>query len=38
MEKSLKKASFRPVDRHGIVKDKFVNKMKSQLVSILGEN
>ena len=31
-------ARFRPVDRHEIVKDKSVNKIKVQLVSLLGEN
>ena len=39
MEKSLyiKQVSGQLID-DGIVKDKFVNKMKSQLVSLLGEN
>ena len=31
-------ARFRPVDRHAIVKDKSVEELTAQLVSILGEN
>ena len=31
-------ASFRPVDRHEIVKDKSVEELNAQLVSLLGEN
>ena len=31
-------ASFRPVDRHEIVKDKFVEELNAQLVSLVCEN
>ena len=31
-------ASFRPVDRNDIVKDKSVEELNAQLVSIVGEN
>ena len=31
-------ASFRPVDRHEIVKDKSVEEINAQLVSLVGEN
>ena len=31
-------ASFRPVDRHEIVKDKSVKELNAQLVSLVGEN
>ena len=31
-------ASFRPVDRHEIVKDKSVEELNAQLVSLVGEN
>ena len=30
--------SFRPVDRHEIVKDKSVEELNAQLVSLVGEN
>ena len=32
------KTSFRPVDRHEIVKDKSVEELNAQLVSLVGEN
>ena len=31
-------ASFRPVHRHEIVKDKSVEELNAQLVSLVGEN
>ena len=31
-------ASFRPVDRHEIVKDKSVEELNAQLVSLVGGN
>ena len=31
-------ASFRPVDRHEIVKDKSLEELNAQLVSLVGEN
>ena len=31
-------ARFRPVDRHEIVKDKSVEELNAQLVSLVGEN
>ena len=31
-------ASFRPVDRHEKVKDKSVEELNAQLVSLVGEN
>ena len=31
-------AIFRPVDRHVIVKDKSVEELNAQLVSLVGEN
>ena len=31
-------ASFMPVDRHEIVKDKSVEELNAQLVSLVGEN
>ena len=31
-------ASFRPVDRHEIVKDKSVEELNAQLVSLVGDN
>ena len=31
-------ANFRPVDRHEIVKDKSVEELNAQLVSLVGEN
>ena len=31
-------ALFRPVDRHEIVKDKSVEELNAQLVSLVGEN
>jgi len=32
------KKNFRPVDRHEIVKEKSVEELNSQLVSLVGEN
>ena len=34
----MKNARFRPVDRHEIVKDKSVEELNAQLVSLVGEN
>ena len=34
----LDRAGFRPVDRHEIVKEKSVEKLNDQLVSLVGEN
>ena len=34
----LDRAWFRPVDRHEIVKEKTVEELKAQLVSLVGEN
>ena len=34
----LDKAGFRPVDRHEIVKEKSVEELHAQLVSLVGEN
>ena len=34
----LDRAGFRPVDRHEIVKDKSVEELNAQLVSLVGEN
>ena len=34
----LDRAGFRPVDKHEIVKDKSVEELNAQLVSLLGEN
>ena len=34
----LDRAGFRPVDRHEMVKDKSVEELNAQLVSLLGEN
>ncbi len=34
----LDRAGFRPVDRHEIVKEKSVEELNAQLVSLLGEN
>ena len=31
-------AGFRPVDRHEIVKEKSVEELNAQLVSLVGEN
>ena len=31
-------ARFRPVDRHEIVKDKSIEELNAQLVSLVGEN
>ena len=31
-------ASFRPVDRHEMVKDKSVEELNAQLVTLVGEN
>ena len=32
------RAEFRPVDRHEIVKEKSVEELNAQLVSLVGEN
>ena len=32
------KKNFRPVDRHEIVKEKTVEELNAQLVSLVGEN
>ena len=32
------KKNFRPVDRHEIVKEKSVEELNAQLVSLVGEN
>ena len=34
----LNRAGFRPVDRHEIVKEKSVEELNAQLVSLVGEN
>ena len=34
----LDRAGFRPVDRHEIVKEKNVEELNAQLVSLVGEN
>ena len=34
----LDRAGFRPVDRYEIVKEKSVEELNSQLVSLVGEN
>ena len=34
----LYRAEFRPVDRHEIVKEKTVEELNAQLVSLVGEN
>ena len=34
----LDRAEFRPVDRHEIVKEKSVEELIAQLVSLVGEN
>ena len=34
----LDRTGFRPVDRHEIVKEKFVEELNAQLVSLVGEN
>ena len=34
----LDRAGFRPVDRHEIVKEKSVEELYAQLVSLVGEN
>ena len=34
----LDRAGFRPVDRHEIVKDKSVEELNAQLISLVGEN
>ena len=34
----LDRAGFRPVDRHEIVKEKSVEELNAQLVSLLGED
>ena len=34
----LDSAGFRPVDRHEIVKEKTVEELNAQLVSLVGEN
>jgi len=34
----LYRAGFRPVDRHEIVKEKSVEELNTQLVSLVGEN
>ena len=34
----MDKAGFRPVDRHEIVKEKSVQGLDAQLVSLVGEN
>ena len=34
----LDRAGFRPVDRHEIVKEKSVEEINAQLVSLVGEN
>ncbi len=34
----LDRAGFRPVDRHEIVKEKSVEELNAQLVSLVGEN
>ena len=34
----MDRAGFRPVDRHEIVKEKSVEELNAQLVSLIGEN
>ena len=34
----LDRAGFRPVDRHEIVKERSVEELNAQLVSLVGEN
>ena len=34
----LDRAGFRPVDRHEIVREKSVEELNAQLVSLVGEN
>ena len=34
----LDRAGFRPVDRHEIVRDKSIEELNAQLVSLVGEN
>ena len=34
----LDRAGFRPVDRHEIVKEKSVEELNAQLLSLVGEN
>ena len=34
----MDRAGFRPVDRHEIVKEKTVEELNAQLVSLVGEN
>ena len=34
----LDRAGFRPIDRHEIIKEKSVEELNAQLVSLLGEN
>jgi len=34
----LDRAGFRPVERHEIVKEKSVEELNAQLVSLVGEN
>ena len=34
----MDRAGFRPVDRHEIVKEKYVEELNAQLVSLVGEN
>ena len=34
----LDRAGFRPVDRHELVKEKSVEELNAQLVSLVGEN
>ena len=34
----MNRAGFRPVDRHEIVKEKSVEELNAQLVSLVGEN
>jgi len=34
----LDRAGFRPVDRHEIIKEKSVEELNAQLVSLVGEN
>ena len=38
VKKFMIDARFKPVDRHEIVKDKSVEELNAQLVSLLGEN
>ena len=34
----LDRAGFRPVDRHEIVRDKSIEELNAQMVSLVGEN